>query len=99
VAPHICCFCVYVAPPREWKNGILAYFLQILPQLKSFSKNLSVRFIFVLDATFVPNLMFLCLLNPEIWFGEKPTQLDIQLILPSVNKVRAVSHFMQTLMV
>jgi len=36
------------------------FFWQILPQLKTFSKNLSVCIILVLDATFVlvPNLMF-----------------------------------------
>jgi len=49
----------------------LAFFLQILPQLKTFSKNLNVRIILVLDVTFVPNLTFLGFLSPEILFGEK----------------------------
>jgi len=48
------------------------HFLQILPQLKTFPKNLSVRIILVLDATVVPNLTFLGLLSPEISFGENP---------------------------
>jgi len=49
----------------------LCFFLQILPQQKTFSKILSMCIIRILDATFVPNLTFLGLLSPEILFGEK----------------------------
>jgi len=45
-------------------------FLQILPQL-IFFKNLSVRIILILDATFVPNLKFIGILSPEISSREK----------------------------
>jgi len=50
-----------------------AHFWPILPQLKNFSKNLSahVIVILILSTTFVPNLTFLGILSPEIWFGEK----------------------------
>jgi len=51
--------------------AILAYFLQIMPQLKTFSKHLSAHIILILDATFVPTLTFLGLLGPEISFREK----------------------------
>jgi len=45
-----------------------------------------VRIIFILDATFVPNLTFLGLLNSEISFGEKTdTHPDTQLISPFVK--------------
>jgi len=46
-----------------------------LPQLKNFSRNLSVRTILVLQATFVPNLMFLGLFTPQISFREKNSHL------------------------
>jgi len=51
--------------------GLYLRFLPILPQLKTFSKNLNALIILVLGATFVPNLTFLDFLNPEISFGEK----------------------------
>jgi len=54
-----------------WRFGFLAVFLQILPQLKTFSKHLFARIILALDTTFMPNLTFLGLLGPEISFGEK----------------------------
>jgi len=53
---------------------ILAFFLQISPQLKTFSKNLSVRIILVLDATFVSYLTLLDLLGAEISFEEQNNQ-------------------------
>jgi len=39
--------------------GHFSHCLQILPQLKTFSKNLSVQIIVVLDTIFMPTLMFL----------------------------------------
>jgi len=64
------------------------FFCQFFLQLKSFSKTLSAHIILVLDATFVPNLMFLGLLNSETSFAEKqllPHTSSTQLISPSVN--------------
>jgi len=54
---------------RFWP--IFGVFLQILPQLKTFSKSLCACIILVVTATFVPNLTFLDFLSPEISFGEK----------------------------
>jgi len=42
---------------------IFRFFLQTLPQLKNFSKNLSVHIILILDDTFLPNLKFLDVLS------------------------------------
>jgi len=56
---------------------IFAFFLQILPQLRNFCENLSMCIILILDAIFVPNLIFLGLLSPEMFFGKnsyQPTQ-------------------------
>jgi len=49
----------------------LVFLLEILLQLKNFSKNLCVSIILVLDAIFVPNFTFLGILSPEISVGEK----------------------------
>jgi len=54
-----------------WRFFVLFFFVQILPQLKNFSRNLSVHIIYAIDTTFVPNLTFLGLLSPEILLGEK----------------------------
>jgi len=44
---------------------------------QTFPKNLIVHIILILDASIVPNLMFLGLLSPGISFGEQsPTQTD-----------------------
>jgi len=70
---------------RDKKIVLILAFLPILPQLKTFSKNLSVYIFPIPDATFVPNLTFLGLLSPEIKFKEKtvttqtPTQTDRQI--------------------
>jgi len=65
---------------------IFRCFWKILLQLKSFFKNLSACIILILDATLVPNLMFLGLLSPEISLGEKlVTHTATQPISQSVN--------------
>jgi len=56
----ICLFLAFLA--------YLGVILQILPQLKTFFKNLSAPIILVLDASFVANLTFLGLLSREISF-------------------------------
>jgi len=56
---------------ENWRFCLFLAFLQILPQLKTFPKNQNACIILILDATFVPNLTFLGLLNPEISFREK----------------------------
>jgi len=74
------------APGAGAFRPILAFFLQILPQLKTFPK--SARSILLLDATIVPNLTSLGLISTEIPFGEKkqsPTHPPTQLISRSVN--------------
>jgi len=53
------------------KTYYFGVFLQILSQLKTFSKNRSARIILLLNATFMPNLTFLGLLGAEISFREK----------------------------
>jgi len=64
---------------------LFTFFWQILPQLKTFSKNLSACIILILDAAFVLNLTFLGILSYEILLGEKVFKPDTQLILPSMK--------------
>jgi len=94
VAPRICYFYIYTAPPPNWKSFFCLFMSVCCANFstikKTSSKNLNVCVILVLDVTFVPNLTFLGLLSPEISFGEKtytqtPTHPDTQCISPSVN--------------
>jgi len=66
----------------------MAFFLQILLQLKNPAKNLSVHIILMLDTTYVSNLTFLGFISLEASFGEEkqsPSHPDTQLTLPLVN--------------
>jgi len=81
------------------KNSTFGQFFALLPKLKNVSRNLSVRIILILDATFVPNLTFLGLLNPEILFGEKklPCHPDKQLHLLHTDEYNVIFYISQNL--
>jgi len=59
----VLCTAIMLAMPIFALYDLILRFLQILPQLKKFSQKSNCAIILVLDATFVPNLMFLGLLS------------------------------------
>jgi len=63
---HICGTTVRVVFGTLVLFGLLIFLANFATVKKLYPKNLSACIIHVLDATFVPNLMFFSLLSPEI---------------------------------